>query len=105
MPEGPGSWRLSHSGPPHKASPASSADGTISTVGPDDELDGEETFCRAFAVRSATFSEPLADPRKKQRPAQTTGEGGEVSSRAGRYGGQSRQPPQAEFTNHALNHG
>src|SRR6266567_2021667 len=25
--------------------------------------------CRAFAVRSATFSEPLAHPRKKQRPA------------------------------------
>src|SRR5256886_13197582 len=25
--------------------------------------------CQAFAVRSATFSEPLADPRKKQRPA------------------------------------
>src|SRR5207247_11207414 len=98
MPEGPGSWRLSHSGPPHKASPASSADGTISTVGPDDELDGEETFCRAFAVRSATFSEPLADPRKKQRPAQTTGEGGEVSSRAGRYGGPSRPARPAGMT-------
>src|SRR5207247_11129912 len=37
------------------------------------------------------------------RLTQAAGEGGEVSSGAGRYGGQSRQRRQAELTNGALN--